>query len=108
MQNKVQFMVPRMHENKQRKKEVVEIIPVLLRQSVKGAWKCELTGESANIKRHFNKNYWIMFDNLLGARAHLKACIRRQINALEKEIDHWYDAAERVGVELDENSRRIP
>lgn len=101
MQNKLQFMVPRMHDKRHRVLDVAEIIPVLLRKSVKGAWMCELTGSDANKPRRFNKNYWVMFDSLMGARGHLRACMNREIESLYNQIDAWYDRAEAMGIVLD-------
>ena len=95
---KVCFIVPRMHQKKDRFPEVVEIIPVLVIGSMKGTWRCELIGDLAK-RRNFNKNYYILYDNILGARGHLKSCVKRELERLEKEADTWFDAAQRVGIE---------
>ena len=97
--DKLSFIVPRMEKRSDCFPGVVEIIPVLVIGSIKGQWRCELTGADAGVRRSFNKNNFILYDSLLGARAHLKSCVLREVARLEKEIDVWFDAAERVGIE---------
>ena len=66
---KVCFMVPRMHKKADQFPGVVEIIPVLVIGSVKGSWRCELTSADKGVRRSFNKNNFILYDNTLGARS---------------------------------------
>lgn len=91
-----------------------EIYSGYIHSQTKHAWKFMLTGSKAGQHKHFNKSKWVLFGNLLGARAHLKSLLEDELReladrvlALQSKIDGLSDEPVNVKIWPPEESIRV-
>ena len=71
-----------------------EIFTGFVKRSSKNVWVFHLTGEKSRTIKHLHKDKWVLFNSLLGARAHLKSILEAEkaildlaASSLQEKID---------------------
>lgn len=76
-----------------------EIFVGFVKESSKNVWIFHLTGEKSRTIKHLHKDKWVLFNSLLGARAHLKSIIESDKAVLDMaalELQKKIDALNEV------------
>lgn len=64
-----------------------EILIGYIKRTNKSSWLFYLTGTRTGVRKNLNKDKWILFGGLLGARAHLRKVLEDELYDLDLRAD---------------------
>lgn len=64
-----------------------EILIGYIKRTNKSSWLFYLTGAKTGVRKNLNKDKWILFGGLLGARAHLRKVLEDELYDLDLRAD---------------------
>ncbi len=90
--NQIMFAVPINITNL----DECEIIVGYIHKNNKKSWNFVRTGQYAGVHVHMHKDKWVLFGNLLGAKAHVEKEVEKNMRRLELMREQWYEVLDKL------------